>query len=125
MDVADFAPVAEFLEYGEYNPSMVSVGTDHAYLNAVSSVREEEVIRCGVIFKIAQQLNLPGLQTLVLDKLKGLQPYPAYAFLVVARTAFGACLADDGLDKFLLEYLAQPHHHLPHLLEPMAVKMFS
>lgn len=109
IDPADFRPVAEYFEAGEYVPYIIDADTDYAYLDGLSGDEEsrEQVIQSGVIFRIAQLLELPGLQSLTLSKFKALQPYPAYEFLVVAGTSFGLGLAgDDRLDEFLVQYFA-------------------
>ena len=109
----DFRPVAEFLEYNEYHPHILDEGTDHVRLADITSDEEEQghIIQCGICFKLGQKLELPGLQELAFRKLKVLQPYPPYEFLVVVGLAFGKTLADEiGLDGFLVQYFAVRIH---------------
>lgn len=120
IDPDDFQSVADYLALSEYSPFIVDAGTDHAYLDELAGDAEsrEEIIRCGILFKIAQQLELPRLQALTLSKFKALQPYPAYEFLVVCGTAFESGLAGDArLDDFLIQYFAvsvvNPHFSIP------------
>ncbi|KAL8987017.1 MAG: hypothetical protein Q9177_003741 [Variospora cf. flavescens] len=113
IDPADFRPIAEYIEVGEYIPFIMDPDTDYAYLDGLSGHDESraQVIQSGVIFNFARLLEMPGLQSLALSKFKALKPYPAYEFLVVAGTSFGSGLAgDDRLDKFLVQYFAK--HYL-------------
>lgn len=115
IDAVDFRSVAEYLASGEYLPFIIDANTDYAYLDGLSGDEEgkEEIIRCGVMFKVAQRLELPKLQALALSKVKALQPYPAYEFLMVVGTTYAAGLeGDERLDKFLVQYFAVSVQHL-------------
>lgn len=104
----DFRPVAEFIESSEYHPYMIDAGTDRACLAGVLSMRDKkaEVLKCGIIYMLAYQFNMPRLQALVISKLKTLQPFPAEELIAMTELAFGSGLGEeDGLDKVVISYI--------------------
>lgn len=105
----DFRPIAEFVESGEYHPYIIDAGTDRAHLAGVSNVEDKkmEVLKCGVVYTLARQFNMPKLQALVISKLRTLQPYPAEELIAMTDLAFGSGLSEeDGLDKLVVSYIA-------------------
>ncbi|KAL8980712.1 MAG: hypothetical protein Q9205_004286 [Flavoplaca limonia] len=105
----DFRLIVEFVESGEYHPYIIDAGTDRAHLAGVSNVEDKkmEVLKCGVVYTLARQLNMPKLQALVISKLRTLQPYPAEELIAMTDLAFGSGLSEeDGLDKLLVSYIA-------------------
>ncbi|KAL8998088.1 MAG: hypothetical protein Q9169_002781 [Polycauliona sp. 2 TL-2023] len=105
----DFRPVAEFVESGEYHPYIIDAGTERAHLTGISNVQDKEVeiLKCGVIYTLACQFEMPKLQALVISKLKTLEPYPAEEFIAMSNLAFGSDLnEEDGLDKLIVSYIA-------------------
>ncbi|EGC43517.1 conserved hypothetical protein [Histoplasma capsulatum var. duboisii H88] len=85
---ADFAVLLSFLEIGEYTPQLITSRKSHHHLeNKPSTSRnrgitfyleglvtheehENEVLRCGYIYTLAQTFEIPALQALVLRKLR-------------------------------------------------------
>ncbi|KAI4223556.1 MAG: hypothetical protein L6R36_005325 [Xanthoria steineri] len=111
----DFRPVAEFIESGEYHPYMIDAGTDRACLAGVLSMRDKkaEVLKCGIIYMLAYQFNMPRLQALVISKLKTLQPFPAEELIAMTELAFGSGLGEeDGLDKVVISYIVEHYFDL-------------
>ena len=120
----DFRPIAEFVESGEYHPYIIDAGTDRAHLAGVSNVQDKktEVLKCGVVYTLARQFNMPKLQALVISKLRTLQPYPAEELIAMTELAFGSGLREeDGLDKLVVSYIAVSRRSLavsPSLTDP-------
>ena len=111
----DFRPVAEFVESGKYHPYIIDAGTDRAHLAGVSKVQDQklEVLRCGVVYTLARQFNMPKLQSLVISKLKTLEPYPADELIAITELAFGTGLdGEDGLDKLVVDYIVVSYQSL-------------
>ncbi|KAL8674170.1 MAG: hypothetical protein Q9168_001421 [Polycauliona sp. 1 TL-2023] len=109
ISAEDFRPVAEFVDSGEYHPYIIDAGTERAHLNGISNVQDKktEVLKCGVVYTLARQFNLPKLQTLVISKLRTLKPYPAEELITMTKLAFGSGLGEgDRLDKLLVTYIA-------------------
>ncbi len=108
ISAGDFRPVAEFVESGEYHPYLIDAGTDRAHLAGVSKMegKKMEVLKCGVIYTLARQFKMPRLQTLVISKLKSLQPFPAEELIAMSELAFGSDLGEeDGLDRLVVNYI--------------------
>lgn len=84
LDPDVFTAVAEYLDRGEYGPNILDEGGLEDTLDPESLVHE--VTRCGTIYAMAQELDVPGLQALVFRKLQALAPYhqPAEVLDVVA-----------------------------------------
>ena len=111
LPAGNFEPVGEYLERGEYNPNLLDEDTDWVQLEYkyVISKREsaKEVIRCGEIYSIARDLDLPGLQNLAFRKLKALgkqDAHQAFAILSVVELVFG--IGKEDIREYLLDYLA-------------------
>lgn len=109
LDVNDFFPVGQYLERGEYNPNILDEGTEWVRLedNLTDDQRGQEVVRCGTIYSIAQQLELLGLQDLAFRKLKALakqEPYYPFAILCVTDAVFEC--GSENLREYLMQYLA-------------------
>ena len=123
LSATDFESVAQYLDHGEYYPNLLTVGSEHVCLEDIEYERGEdvyrnrqrvrEITRCGTIYAIAQQLELPGLQSLAFRKLKALGPYPAKEFLsLVGKVDFstgniGDQPESDGLRAFIVSHLAK------------------
>lgn len=120
----DFRPIADFVESGEYHPYIIDAGTDRAHLAGVSNVQDKktEVLRCGAVYTLARQFNMPKLQALVISKFRTLQPYPAEELIAMTELAFGSGLSEeDGLDKLVVSYIAVSYLSLavsPSLTDP-------
>ena len=73
----DFKPIGEYIDRGEYRPNILDDGTVHVRLEGDLNpeMLRVEVVRCGIIYQIAEILEMPGLQDLAFRKLKALQPY--------------------------------------------------
>lgn len=96
------------MESGEYHPYIIDAGTDGAHLAGVSNMldKKTEVLKCGVVYTLAHQFNMPKLQALVISKLKTLQPYPAEELIAMTELAFGLGLGEEkGLDKLVVSYI--------------------
>ena len=127
LSAHDFTPVAEYLDHGEYYPKLLNKNSHNVRLEDIELEHEKdvhgnhqhvgEVTRCGKIYAMAQQLQLPGLRSLAFWKLKALGPYPAKEFLsVVLAVGFspqiGMAEEIDGLRAFVVSYLAEHFYEL-------------
>lgn len=109
INAGDFRAVAQFLEHGEYYPRLCGAGTEYAYLDGLRNHEDgmEEIVKCGIVYVLAQKLGMPQLQALAFSKFKALQPHPAYQFLVVTGLLFGSGSACEGqMYDFAVDYLA-------------------
>ncbi|KAL8855720.1 MAG: hypothetical protein Q9178_007641 [Gyalolechia marmorata] len=116
ISAKDFRPVAEFVESGGYHPYTIDAGTDRAHLAGVSEMegKKMEVLKCGVIYTLARQCEMPKLQALVISKLKLLQPFPAEELIAMSELAFGSDLdEEDGLDRLVVNYIVDHYFVLP------------
>ncbi|KAL8716369.1 MAG: hypothetical protein Q9220_000276 [cf. Caloplaca sp. 1 TL-2023] len=123
----DFGPVAEFLDHGDYHPHIAGVSSNRVRLAVINNEEErrEEILKCAVVFTIAQKLEIPTLQALATSKLETLQPYPAREFLALTGLAFGMGLdGQDRLDNLVVEYFSTKHFHEPSILHP-AIELLS
>lgn len=75
LDANDFQPIGEYIDRGEYRPNILDDGTLHARLEGDLNpeMLRFQVVRCGIIYKVAQMLEIPGLQDLAFRKLKILE----------------------------------------------------
>lgn len=106
----DFKPVAQYLDHKEYYPNLLDENTNHARLEDIYEYgqRIQEILRCGMIYSVAHQVELPGLQSLSFRKLKSLQPYPPMEFLSVIGLIFRDGISEvEGLRRFVVLYLAE------------------
>lgn len=105
----DFSPVADFLNHGDYCPRLLDAGTGHARLDGASFFSSEEkhleTLQCGIVFSIAHKMDLPRLQALAFSKMKFLESYSPFEFLVFAHLSFGKGCAEA--DDFVVHYLAE------------------
>ena len=106
-----FKPIGEYLERGEYDPNLLEVDTDWVRLEQKQEMAErqraKEVLRCGMIYVVARDLELPGLQDLAFRKLKALgkrKPHQAFAILCVVELVFS--IGKEDIQGYLLNYLA-------------------
>ena len=126
LSAKDFGPVIEYLDRNEYEPTLFSGHGWEIFGPAVVDLEErrnQETLRCGIVHSIAQQIELPGLQSLAFRKLKASQPYPAFEFLSVLRLMFREETSEiDGLRLFIVQYLAD---HFRELLEQETTKVLD
>ena len=107
---ADFLPVGQYLERGEYDPNLLDEGTEWARLVTEESGpgAAREVIRCATIYDTARMLELYGLQDLAFRKLKALAnkvPHQPWAILCAADVLFK--IAQPNMKQYLVQYLAK------------------
>ncbi|KAL8799113.1 MAG: hypothetical protein Q9182_006147 [Xanthomendoza sp. 2 TL-2023] len=111
----EFRFVVEYINSGEYHPYIMDAGTDGAHLAEVltAQAKKEEVLKCGAIHVLAHRFDMPALQTLIISKLKVLQPFPEREFLAMTQLAFGTGLSGrDGLDKLVVDYMVDHFYEL-------------
>ena len=77
LDADDFQPIGEFIDRREYHPNILDDGTVHVRLEGDLSpeMLRHQVARCGTVYRVAQMLEMPGLQDLAARKLKALAPH--------------------------------------------------
>ncbi len=112
---SDFEPIAQYLDHKEYYPNLLDENTNHARLEDVSGhgQRNQEILRCGIIYSVAHLVELPGLQSLAFRKLKALRPYPSTEFLSVIGLIFRDGISEvEGLRHFVVQYLAEHFNEL-------------
>ncbi|KAL8786680.1 MAG: hypothetical protein Q9213_002615 [Squamulea squamosa] len=115
ISATDFRPIAEYIESGEYHPYIIDAGTDGAHLAGLCNDQDKkiEVLKCGVVYTLAHQFDMPKLQTLVISKLRTLQPYPAKELITMTELAFGSGLdGSDGLDELVVDYIVDKYFEL-------------
>ena len=117
FEVDHFKPVAECLDHGEYRPNLLNENSDHARLENTNTdvERVNELVRCGVVYYLAQMVELPGLQKLDFCKLKVLVPFTASKLLSLVQLVFiSTTSADEELHLYLINYIA---NHYDEILE--------
>ncbi len=110
LSARDFKPIAQYVDHKEYYPNLLDENTNHARLEDVYEYgqRTQEVLRCGIIYSVAHQVELPGLQSLAFRKLKCLQPYSPMEFLSVIGLIFRDGITEvEGLRRFVVQHLAE------------------
>ncbi|MCJ1396861.1 hypothetical protein MMC11_000051 [Xylographa trunciseda] len=112
---SQFESVAEYLDHGEYKPNLLDEGSDYARLEKVETADQnfEAVIQCGQLYTMSGQLQLPGLQNLVVRKFKALLPYSAEDFLLITKLfyCFGQP-SDESLHDFIVNYAVEHFYEL-------------
>ncbi|MCJ1228064.1 hypothetical protein MMC12_004724 [Toensbergia leucococca] len=100
FEVDHFKPVAECLDHGEYRPNLLNENSDHARLENTNTdvERVNELVRCGVVYYLAQMVELPGLQKL-----------DFFQLVFISTTS-----ADEELHLYLINYIA---NHYDEILE--------
>lgn len=104
LTIGDFQPVTEFLACHEYHPRILDEGTPLARLQNITTNkgRRNEMMRCGTIYCVSHDLEMPTLGQLAIRKLKVLEPacLSVQEFLTVAGMIFrrsgGNDVGDDG-----------------------------
>ncbi|KAK5147957.1 hypothetical protein LTR04_000731, partial [Oleoguttula sp. CCFEE 6159] len=113
-----FEPVADWLNHGEYHPFLVDDGTPFAQLQGLASrlQKADEVLRCGLTFAIAGQVELAELQDLAVRKLRALHPYAPLQILQAAHVVFkapcGPHRADAAMRTLLEDHLVDAFYDL-------------
>ena len=104
LTIGDFQPVTEFLACHEYHPRILDEGTPFACLQNITTNkgRRDEMMRCGTVYCVSHDLEMPTLGQLAIRKLKVLEPAcrSVKEFLTVAGMIFrrsgGNDVGDDG-----------------------------
>ncbi|KAL6718798.1 hypothetical protein ACLMJK_003032 [Lecanora helva] len=109
LEKADFFPIGHYLERGEYEPELLDDETEGIRFeqDLTECQCKQEVIRCGKVYLVAQDLEMPGLQDLTFRKLKALgkcEPHHPLAILCVVEMVFQ--IGTEDLKEYLLHYLA-------------------
>ena len=107
LDADAFRPVGEYLDRREYHPNILDEGTAHVRLEG--DLNPEmlcyQVLRCGTVYKVAQMLEMEGLQDLAFRKLKALTPhYQALEILTVIELLFD--ISSPEIRQYLTQYVA-------------------
>jgi hypothetical protein len=88
-----FYPVSQFLNHGEYSPSLLDHSTRLANTNTPEQ-KSLQMSRCAIIYCTAQILHISDLQHLVACKFKVLEPGCKHAdFLNAIEMIFGSSVA--------------------------------
>ncbi|TKA76247.1 hypothetical protein B0A49_03098 [Cryomyces minteri] len=113
-----FEPVADWLNHGEYHPFLVDDGTPFVHLQGLilRLQKADEVLRCGLTFAIAGQVELAELQELAVRKLRALHPYAPLQILQTAQVVFKAACgphrADAAMRALLEDHLVDAFYDL-------------
>ncbi|TKA41240.1 hypothetical protein B0A49_13344, partial [Cryomyces minteri] len=113
-----FEPVADWLKHGEYHPFLVDDGTPFVHLQGLilRLQKADEVLRCGLTFAIAGQIELAELQELAVRKLRALHPYAPLQILQTAQVVFKAACgphrADAAMRALLEDHLVDAFYDL-------------
>ena len=111
IDPPTFNLVAEYLNYGEYIPNLIDQGTDRARLENVAPGNQmtDVLANCGILFGMGRDLDLVGLQELVVRKFLALAPHAEdYDVLALARMFYFHGRPDvEGLHAWLITWLAE------------------
>ncbi|MCJ1389098.1 hypothetical protein MMC18_001952 [Xylographa bjoerkii] len=110
-----FESISEYLDHGEYKPNLLDEGSDYARLERVETADQsfEAIVQCGQLYTMSGQLQLPGLQNLVIRKFKALLPYSAEDFLLITKLfyCFGQP-SDKSLHDFIVGYAVEHFYEL-------------
>lgn len=110
-----FQSVAEYLMHSEYYPPILDKDTPTARLENIVTEQEyrDEMLRCGAIYCISRDLEMPELGSLVIQKLETLEEAGGLAreFVTVVREVFrsadsGALDTDDDVQWWLTNRVA-------------------
>ena len=107
IDANDFQPIGEYIGRREYHPNILDDGTVHVRLQGdlTPEMLRHQVVRCGTIYRIAQMLEMPGLQDLAFRKLKALAPqYQPLEILTVIELLFE--IGDLEIRQYLMKHVA-------------------
>ena len=109
MDPLDFKPIAEYLDHSEYRPNLLDEYTDYARLENIETEEERSliVVQCGILYGLARQIQLPGLQDLVFRKLKALASYPVLELLQITNLMYRGGPPAREVQEFLVNYIAE------------------
>ena len=113
INVNEFSCVAEYLDHFEFKPNLLDEGTNFSRLENISSrqQRSDAIVQCGVLYNLAEKLELAGLQNLCLRKLKALGPLPPQELLLVVRLVFfSGPLKEEPAQDYLVDYLADHYY---------------
>ena len=111
----DFKPVADFIDHGEYRPNLLDDATEYVRLENITNEqqRANEILRCGVVYSLAEMIELPNLQRLAFRKLRALgssfaAPFPSFELLSVVQLVFNDTAPKDWeMHSFFVNYIAE------------------
>ncbi|MCJ1250964.1 hypothetical protein MMC30_008194 [Trapelia coarctata] len=113
IDPLRFKSVAEYLDYGEYVPSLLNEGSSKARLDIVGDRgrRSAAMEQCSIVFKMGEDLQLSGLQDLVVRKFRVLTPEADDDDFVLAAGRFNSegRPSNPDLHEFMVARFAQEH----------------
>ena len=117
-----FRKVADYMNTGEYYPVLLNETTARAWLEDTDTRgrRTATMEEFGDIYKLGEDLQLPGLQDLVIRKFRVLAPQAdCDDFLAAARSFYSRGRPSDvNLHEFVVAHFAQEHNEfLEHQLE--------
>ena len=113
LEAKEFRPISEYIERREYYPNILDDGTVHVRLEGGLNpeMLGYQIVRCGTIYKLAKELEMPGLQDLAFRKLKALEPhFEPLQILTVVEVLFGIC--SPGIRQYLTQYIANHFYSL-------------
>lgn len=114
---SDFTAIKSFLETGEYHPKLVKQPTCTAYaLEGILNTKESgaELERCGRLYALATEFQLPKLQDLIMKKVKygfprGWEPKFFWAFprLVFDKSWPQSAAVGDVMRGWIINFIAE------------------
>lgn len=113
--VNEFSCVAEYLDHLEFKPNLLDEGTSFERLENISSQqqRSDTIVQCGVLYNLAEKLELAGFQNLCFRKLKALGTLPPQELLLVVRLVFiTGVLKKEPAQDYLIGYIADHYYRI-------------
>ena len=113
LEAKEFRPISEYIERREYYPNILDDGTVHVRLEGGLNpeMLGYQIVRCGTIYKLAKELEMPGLQDLAFRKLKALEPhFKPLQILTVVEVLF--TIGSPGIRQYLTQYVANHFYSL-------------
>ncbi|TKA61745.1 hypothetical protein B0A55_10595 [Friedmanniomyces simplex] len=109
----DFVLVGEYLQHSEFTPHLIEKRGAIPRLNGLflSEERDAAAERCARVFRTASHLQLAGLQSLCVNKLRVLYPLSPLHILIVARifvrSVNWGCEAKTEFMDWLVDHMAE------------------
>lgn len=109
----EFVPISEYLQHGDFAPRYIDKPGSLPRLDGlvIQEQKDQVAERCAFIFRTASQLQIAGLQSLVVNKLKALYPLSLLVILIVTRVGQDSekwdCEAEGELFAWLVDHIAE------------------
>lgn len=101
----DFIDVAEFLQHGDFKPSLIETTTvPIPHIEGITTGEKSKVAEnCGYAFLIARRLAMKDLQKLVVEKIRALYPLEPFSLLLLSKIVFSMAPNADTDDDTVVE----------------------